>query len=326
MVYSVWFIARITKGRAEVTPLQAIATLPIIMGYMGAALSLGVGASQRWWKNLVDAKPRMIWCMPALLWCLYAVYAIPTGQFELKYGLALAVYLALPVYLASRKRIWADWLIVLVVALPLIEKDMLVLARIPAEKGVNPREICSVTTFLWSMLIVRRLPGLDFRLRLPVTELKYGLRMFAWAMLLMLPAGVLTGFLKWNPFQLQQSLYHTNALGVIIGVHLLLPLGMYLAVAIPEELVFRGTLQNLLAQTTKRPWLALVIVSLLFGISHVGSNVDGRPFIYSVGYALMSAVAGGIYGYAYMKRGGIAAACVVHALVDTTWLTLFNPK
>ncbi|MHB1460998.1 MAG: CPBP family intramembrane glutamic endopeptidase [Armatimonadota bacterium] len=326
IVYSMMFIPKIMKYSVHVSLLSALATTPIILGYMGMALSLGVGISQRWWQQLVTRKPVCVWIAPVTLWCLYELFAIPTGHFELKAALVLAVYVFLPVYLATLKRNWADWLIVVVIALPLIYKDWLFLARIPADKGVNPREICSITMFLWSMLVVRRLPGLDFRLWLPRSEIKYGIKMLGLAMLILLPPGVLFGFLKWNPFQMQISLYHTTNYLVTAGVHLLLPLGMYLAVAIPEELVFRGTLQNLLAQSTKRPWLALVIVSILFGLSHLPSNVDGRPISYSIIYGLMSCAAGAIYGYTYMKRGGIVAACVVHALVDSVWLTFFNPK
>lgn len=326
VVYSMVFIPRITINTVQVSLLSALSTMPIIMGFMGIALSLGVGISQRWWQQLVSDRPICVWIVPAALWGLYELFAIPTGQFELKACMVLGLYVTLPVFLATLKRNWADWLIVVVVALPLIYKDWLQLARIPAEKGVNPREICSITIFLWSMLIVRQLPGLDFRLWLPRSEIKFGVKMLGVAMLILLPPGVLFHFLTWNPFQLQVSLYHTTSFWVTAGVHLLLPVGMYLAVAIPEELVFRGTLQNLLAQSTKRPWLALVIVSLIFGALHLPSDVSGRSVFYSYGYGLMSCVAGGIYGWTYMKRGSILAACVVHALVDTMWLTLFNPK
>lgn len=326
IAYSLVFIQRITKNTVQVSLASALVTMPIIVGYMGIALSLGVGISQRWWQRLVTNRPVFIWIVPLALWGLYESFAIPTGHFELKACLVLAIYVTLPVVLATIRHNAADWFIVVAVALPLIYKDWLQLARLPADKGVNPREICSITIFLWSMLIVRRLPGLDFRLWLPRSEVKYGLKMLGVAMLILLPPGVLFHFLKWNPFQLQVSLYHTTNFWVTAGVHLFLPIGMYLAVAIPEELVFRGTLQNLLAQTTKRPWLALVIVSILFGALHLPSDVSGRSVLYSYGYGLMSCVAGAIYGWTYMKRGGIIAACVVHALVDSVWLTLFNPK
>jgi membrane protease YdiL (CAAX protease family) len=94
--------------------------------------------------------------------------------------------------------------------------------------------------------------------------------------------------------------------------------GIFVFIGLPEELLFRGLFQNLLTQKLKRPLLALIIASVVFGLTHVnnGPAPDWR-------YVVLATVAGFFYGRAYFTCRNLMAAAVIHALVDATWVTFF---
>ena len=81
-------------------------------------------------------------------------------------------------------------------------------------------------------------------------------------------------------------------------------------VALSEELYFRGVLQ---------PVLGIWVTSLLFGAVHLPFR--GFP---NWRLAVVAAIAGWFYGRAFEKGGSVRASAVTHALVVTTWRTLFG--
>jgi membrane protease YdiL (CAAX protease family) len=89
-------------------------------------------------------------------------------------------------------------------------------------------------------------------------------------------------------------------------------LGIYLVVALSEEMFFRAMLQQ---------WFrhgGLVLASLMFGAAHLGyREFPNYPF------AATAAAAGLLYGLVY-SRGGLHAAMVCHALTVTFWRALFR--
>jgi len=95
-------------------------------------------------------------------------------------------------------------------------------------------------------------------------------------------------------------------------------LGILLVVAVPEELLFRGLIQNLLQRVLPATY-ALIVAALIFGASHLnnGPAPDWR-------YVLLASIAGVFYGRAYRRSGGLMAAFLVHAAVDTIWREFFR--
>jgi membrane protease YdiL (CAAX protease family) len=101
----------------------------------------------------------------------------------------------------------------------------------------------------------------------------------------------------------------------------LLPLtffGALWVLALGEELFFRGLLQQWLSDWMRNPWAGLVLTSLIFGAAHLW---------YDWRFAVLAAIAGLFYGFAFMQGKGIRAAMVTHALTVTTlkmFVTLTN--
>jgi len=87
----------------------------------------------------------------------------------------------------------------------------------------------------------------------------------------------------------------------------------------PEEFLFRGLLQNLLARSTKSDLAGWWTASVLFGFSHI-TNM-GFP---NWRYVILASIAGLFYGWTWRKTESIFASAIVHALVDATWHFLFR--
>ncbi|MGB7470971.1 MAG: type II CAAX endopeptidase family protein, partial [Candidatus Acidiferrum sp.] len=96
-------------------------------------------------------------------------------------------------------------------------------------------------------------------------------------------------------------------------------LGILFFTAWPEELLFRGLLQNLLSRASKSDLAGWWTASVLFGFSHI-TNL-GFP---NWRYVILATIAGIFYGWTWRKTGSIFASAIVHALVDITWHFLFR--
>ena len=125
-------------------------------------------------------------------------------------------------------------------------------------------------------------------------------------MAFVLPPGLLTGFLT---FSMPQSYNVPKMILQFVGI--------FLTIALPEELFFRGILLGGLDKIFSKKWIPMVISSLAFGLMH-WNNVHALST--QITYVSLAAVAGVGYGWAYRKSGNnILAAILVHTLVDWIW-------
>ena len=164
------------------------------------------------------------------------------------------------------------------------------------------------------LLVVRTLPGGD-REDLP---LRLDRRAWLWAAIALaaitvtiVPAGLATGFLCFSP---QPPRDASGVAELIVAL-----LGIWLTIALPEELVARAVLQRGVARIAGRWWVGLVVASVLFGAMHWNNAGPDYRWHY-IGFA---SVAGAFYGAAYLK-GGLGAAVLAHTAVDWVWALLLK--
>src|SRR5215469_14147739 len=155
---------------------------------------------------------------------------------------------------------------------------------------------------LYGFLTIRQLNGVDINLRLRWHDLRIGLREFAFYAPVAIALGLSLGFL------------HLHA-----GLPTLLraataALFTFLFIAVPEEIFFRGWLQNLLERRLG-PNSALLLTALLFGLSHFNK----RATHFNWRYVLLASLAGIFYGRAWREQRRVAASAVAHTAVDTIW-------
>jgi uncharacterized protein len=95
--------------------------------------------------------------------------------------------------------------------------------------------------------------------------------------------------------------------------------GIMWVVALGEEFLFRGLLQQWTAAWLGNEWLALALASALFGTVHLWYR--GFP---NWQFALLAAIAGVFYGLAFRKAKSIRASMVTHALTVTTLRVFYS--
>jgi membrane protease YdiL (CAAX protease family) len=125
-------------------------------------------------------------------------------------------------------------------------------------------------------------------------------------MLFVVPPGLLLGFLT---FSIPESYDITK-----LAAHFI---GLFLTVALPEELFFRGILFRGLEKIASKKWIPWVVSSLAFGLMH-WNNVNDLSV--QISYVFLATIAGLGYAWAYKKSGNnLFAAILVHTLVDWIW-------
>jgi membrane protease YdiL (CAAX protease family) len=125
-------------------------------------------------------------------------------------------------------------------------------------------------------------------------------------MVVTVPIGLASGFLTFaipEKFNVAKSVAHF--------------IGLFLTVALPEELFFRGLLLRGLEKVSSKKWIPMVVSSLAFGLMH-WNNVSGLST--QITYIILATLAGLGYAWAYKKSGNnLLAAILTHTLVDWIW-------
>jgi membrane protease YdiL (CAAX protease family) len=95
--------------------------------------------------------------------------------------------------------------------------------------------------------------------------------------------------------------------------------GILWVVALGEEFLFRGLVQQWLGGWLKSPWAGLILASLLFGAVHLWYQAFPNWK-----FAVMAGLAGLFYGMAFRKAQSIRSSMVAHALTVTTLRLFFS--
>jgi uncharacterized protein len=253
----------------------------------------------------------------ALLALPYFVLAIPRGDFRWPVAgvlIALAVLSATALQTSQKPGTWAD-LIVLATAGLVIDLGLLntagPLARHgmvwPAGLGGFPKMMMA-NVALYCYLVIKPIDGIGYDLVPRVSDVKTGLREFLFYAPIVIPLGLLLHFVHFHPGWPRPWLAPIPAAWIFT----------FIFVALPEELFFRGLVQNLLERRLGR-YGALVLASILFGLSHFnkGAHFNWR-------YVLLAAIAGLFYGRAWREKRRLFASSITHASVDTVWSLWFR--
>ena len=163
-------------------------------------------------------------------------------------------------------------------------------------------ELLLVDIGLYGFQAVRQLSGTGFDFHLRWSDWKSGLRELLFFTPLVLTLGWALGFI------------HPHANLPSVGSAALRWVLIFFFTAVPEELFFRGWVQNLLERRVGRRF-ALVIASVLFGLSHFNK----RSAHFNWRYVLLATMAGVFYGRAWREHRRVAASTITHASADWLW-------
>lgn len=244
---------------------------------------------------------------PAILCIPYALVAHSAGIFSSRW---FALYALLPVAIAvlmhQARRIdnaqrgnWRDYLLLATLGLA-VDLRWFEHAWPPHLSVFN--KIILLDAGIYGFLFIRQLENVGFDLRLRLRDLRIGLRELVIYTPIALALGLWLGFLHLHPSWPRPT---QLAVGFLFT---------FFFIAVPEELFFRGWLQNLLERRMGR-YPALILTAVLFGLSHFNKRADH----FNWRYVLLAAIAGIFYGRAWRQQRRVGASALTHASVDTLW-------
>jgi hypothetical protein len=269
------------------------------------------------WLRERTARSRI--AFPTILLGAYILYGLGPGRLRVPESLVIPVYLALPVLFASlaakrgERPNRYDLLTLAFVYLP-VEVAALARAWRPTEPGIpSPShtfsQLLGMNLALFCFLAIRPTEGIGFTFRLTKRDVAQALLAFAWFFPLALAFVSATGFVPFDPHVPHPALIVPTVLGVTFMV------------ALPEEVLFRGLLQNLLqrcARSARGRLAALLVTSVVFGFTHLNNHprFDWR-------YVTIASVAGVAYGTVYNRTRKVSASAITHAFIDIVWRLCF---
>jgi uncharacterized protein len=302
LLLAFWFVARHFAIEARIDghmPSTFVSFALMLAPYwffgFGAA-----GALREW---LTASAARVL--LPGLLVLPYLIFSIPRGEFLWRYGVIL---FAIPVGLAALfefapprtpKLTWQDVLALAAVGFPV---EFRLLAGSFPHGGLSAfPKFLMVDAALYAFLVVRGLEGVGYDFRARARDIAIGLREWAFFAPIAIGLGLAMGFIT----------FHAKYQGIPTIVSALMV--TFFFVAVPEELFFRGLLQNMLEARLGRT-RGLIVAATIFGLSHFN-----KPLPFNWRYVLLAAIAGVFYGRAWRDRRRLFASGITHTMVDVVW-------
>jgi len=244
----------------------------------------------------------------------YLIYLSGTNSFNwTRAGIDLA-YTMTPVLLvlsagASKPGALADYLSMIAIFLPL---KMGWLGRLWPYPGSRFAYILTmllaINVALATFLFVRQFDSVGYNIVWGKDALWTMLLHFGLLAVILIPLGTALHFIQFDPSQANWKSLPFDAISI------------FLLTAWPEELLFRGLLQNSLSRTLSSETAGWFTASVVFGLAHITNN----GVFPNWRYAILATIAGIFYGRTWRKTNSIFTSAVVHALVDTIWHMAFR--
>jgi len=305
-----WFVAAITLVLLAVFGAEGDARWPWLAFNLAASaayLSLLVPECQAWARGLVARHPSLAVHVPlglalygmvaALLvgshnWVNFLLWPVGAGLATVALGVGREEEPSPPRLLIAAvalSAVWGIW-----------ERGITI--AVPGGMHLSLGPLVAVALALFLLVVVHPLRTFDVSLALTWRELGLALGAVAVLALVAIPVGFAMGFLS----------FQSRWLGITHGVLRLF--GLMLFVGLPEEMLFRGTIQEAFSRIWT-PRIGLALGSVVFGLLHLLKH----PTHPNWGYGLLATAAGLAYGWVYQRTGKLAAAAVTHGAVDWIW-------
>lgn len=261
-------------------------------------------------RRAVALRPAVLFLAPGLLSLLFCAIAARFGALSFPLAALVLTYTFVPAVYAHIARkmpapAWPDFLLILWLWLPLefaagaqwVPKPAQALLHLTAY-GV------SITLGVVLFVLARRLEGTKYNVPSRWSDLANVLAGFAVAAPILIGLGRTIGFL--DPFHVPR---HYSALSIAVQFLVIL-----CATALPEEILFRGFIQNSLMQRFGGSTKTLLVAALIFGAAHLDNGPQALP---NWRYMILATIAGAVYGKVFQSSSSILASAALHALTDT---------
>jgi membrane protease YdiL (CAAX protease family) len=302
-VYGAWHGYR---GRAYAV------TLCVLAFFLAIQLSLAAGnLGERFARRAGSHRGVLVAIVPFLACLIYLAGTNSLTWWRTAFAVA---YTLTPVLLTisagtAKAGAWQDYLAMLAIFLPL--KMRLLNALWPyggPTIGYVATMLLAISVALATFLFVRQFDGVGYNIVWGRDAAFAVLFHFGLLAAIVIPLGIAFHFIRFDPAQAQWKSLPADAISI------------FLLTAWPEELLFRGLLQNSLSHTLSSETGGWFTASVVFGLAHINNN----GVFPNWRYAILATIAGIFYGSTWRKTNSIFTSAIVHALVDTIWHLTFR--
>jgi uncharacterized protein len=244
----------------------------------------------------------------------YLIYLAGTNTFTWPRAVYAAAYTLTPVLLTisagtAKAGAWQDYAAMLTIFLPLKMRFLNVLWPYGGTIiGYVATMLLAISVALATFLFVRQFDGVGYNIVWGRDAVLAILLHFGLLAIIVIPLGTALHFIRFDPSQAHWKALPFDAISI------------FLLTAWPEELLFRGLLQNSLSRTFSNETAGWFTASVIFGLAHIANN----GVFPNWRYAILATIAGVFYGRTWRKTNSIFTSAIVHALVDTIWHLAFR--
>jgi membrane protease YdiL (CAAX protease family) len=293
-----------THGRAFVATLLTFAfLLAIVLLFAARDIPDRIAAL---------AGPSSGWLLGVIIFLIFLVYALGTGVASFARFGAVAAFIFLPLALLSSAQSsapgsWQDLSILVAIWVTVKFGPSHWLWPYPGGRLAYVFAVMlAVNIAIAGFLLLRRTKGVGYNIAWGANWTLYILGALTVIACIVIPLGLKIHFLVYSPRISEWKSFLPLSVAILFFT------------AFPEELLFRGLLQNLLSRASNNDTAGWIAASILFGFSHI-TNLHFPNWR----YVLLASIAGLVYGRTWRKTGSIFASALVHASVDILWHFLF---
>jgi membrane protease YdiL (CAAX protease family) len=329
VIFSIVFLFHLISHKIDLF-FSSLSFLAFLI-FFGTYILQGNPVLLSYFNNRIKQSNIYLWFLPIGLWLLSVLYGLMTNQFTWQLLMGGLVYCAIGLTIIlflkdkSGKLYFLDVVLILFLWFPIEFSWTPNLDLPPVHSLANAYKLIGLTLIIYFYVVVRNLPDVGFTYQLTKNDLWIGIKKF----LLFMPFALLIGF-PTNFVELSTQLPEFDVMIPSL-------LGIAFFIALPEEILFRGVIHNLIEKRLSNKkhglFIALTISSIIFGLAH--GNNHNPPFIdINLGklgiwqapwvYILLATIAGFFYGWAYIKTRKVSVAAITHLLVDWFWSNFFS--
>ena len=268
-------------------------------------------------KKKLRLRPAMLFAVPSLLAATFCLVAWRLHAWSWPVTLLIVTYTFVPTIcmffqgMDSGAASWLDLVVILLLWLPI---ELNAGARwIPRHAQGLLHTVAygvALTLALVLFLAFRGLQGMKYNLPSRLMDFIDPLIAFVLVAPILIGLGLAISFLP--PFHLP---------GNLSGLRIAKSFGLiFVATALPEEILFRSLMQNWLMQKFGPSTSVLILASIIFGCAHLNNGPQPLP---NWRYMILATIAGYAYGRVFQRGSSAVASMILHTLVDLTKHVVF---
>ncbi len=289
-----------------------MAQIAVLVLLLGAIFTLLASTPKQFLEAALHRKPLWILVAPLLLTAIFTGAEMLVHAYSVTLSLLVLAYTFAPALCAfvqgpgpiSRSSA-LDFLTILLLWLPLEFAAGSSFVPKPAQ-GFLHSVAYGIAILLGLILFAafRAVPGMKFNV--PRTSQDYWLPFAAFAITAPILAviGVAIGFIPPPHLPAQSASRMIAAIGIVFA-----------GTALPEEILFRSLIQNLLMLRFGTNTRTLLLAAFIFGCAHLDNGPQPLP---NWRYMILATIAGVAYGLVFKKASTVLSSATLHMLVDWT--------